>query len=344
MPSKRATSVHGVVPALTDAVDAIVVELEVPNEFSAQALDEAASAAEQLPRTDHTATPFVTLDPPGSRDLDQAVWIERSGRGYTVWYAIADVGAFVAPGRAMDVEAHLRGETVYLPDRRIPLYPPALSEGAASLLPDEVRPAVVWRLDGLVGTLPPADPRGIARLRRTAQALGIDWPQPMDYPDFIRTLHPATPAHAAMLDACASLLRGAGYVAFDGAVPEQPLHSAVAAAYAHATAPLRRLGDRYVSEICLALCADQPVPRWVMDVLHDVPPHLTERVGDSFAGVVVDVDDKDPLRGVVVLSDPAVQSAVRGEKPLPLGHSVTVRLTEADVADRRVAFEVAAEG
>jgi exoribonuclease R len=220
---------------------------------------------------------------------------------------------------------------------------------------------------GLVRTLPPADPRGIARLRRTAQALGIDWPQPMDYPDFIRTLHPATPAHAAMLDACASLLRGAGYVAFDGAVPEQPLHSAVSAAYAHATAPLRRLGDRYVSEICLALCADQPVPRWVMDVLHDVPPDLTtaqrrsssveravlnvveaailsERVGDSFSGVVVDVDDKDPLRGVVVLSDLAVQSAVRGEKPLPLGHSVTVRLTEADVANRRVAFEVAAEG
>jgi exoribonuclease R len=478
MPSKRATAVHGVVPALTEAVDAIVTELEVPNEFSRQAEDEASSASEQLPRTDHTATPFLTLDPPGSRDLDQAVWIERSGRGYTVWYAIADVGSFVAPGGAMDVEAHLRGETVYLPDRRIPLYPVALSEGAASLLPEQVRPAVVWRLDldeagdpvrahaergtirsrsqhdyeavqaalddgsadeiwhllrevgllrqerererggvslplpdqqvvtgergwslelreplpvegwnaqislltgmaaaqlmlyaevGLLRTLPPAEHRGVARLRRTAQALGIDWPQPMDYPDFIRTLRPATPAHAAMLDACASLLRGAGYVAFDGAVPEQPLHSAVAAAYAHATAPLRRLGDRYVSEICLALCADQPVPRWVMDVLHDVPPHLTtaqrrsasveravlngveaailsERVGESFAGVVVDVDDKDPLRGVVVLSDLAVQSAVRGQQPLPLGHSVTVRLTEADVGNRRVAFEVATPG
>lgn len=478
MPIKRATALHGVVPALTEAVEAIVAELEVPSEFPAEVVDEAAATTEHLSRVDHTSIPFVTLDPAGSRDLDQAVWIERNGSGCTVWYAIADVGSLVAPGGAMDLEARRRGETVYLPDRRIPLYPPVLSEGAASLLPGEERPAVVWRLDldeggdpvrthaerarvrsrsqhdyvtvqseldggsadeiflllrevgllreerererggvslplpdqqvvtaaggwslelreplpvegwnaqislltgmaaaqlmlyaevGLLRTLPPADPRGVARLRRTAAALGIDWPQPMDYPDFIRTLSPATPAHAAMLDTCASLLRGAGYVAFDGAVPEQPLHSAVAAAYAHATAPLRRLGDRYVLEICLALCADAPVPRWVLDALHGVPALLTtaqrrsasaeravlnaveaailgDRVGQSFGGVVVDVDAKDPLRGVVVLSDLAVQASVRGLHPLPLGHAVTVRLTEADVGARRVAFEIDAGG
>jgi exoribonuclease R len=220
---------------------------------------------------------------------------------------------------------------------------------------------------GLLRTLPPADARGVARLRRTAAALGIDWPQPMDYPDFIRTLHPSIPAHAAMLDTCASLLRGAGYVAFDGAVPDQPLHSAVAAAYAHATAPLRRLGDRYVSEICLSLCADSAVPRWVLEALHEIPSLLataqrrsatveravlnaveaailSDRVGQAFAGVVVDVDDKDPRRGVVVLSDLAVQAAVRGLQPLPLGHAVTVRLTEADAAARRVAFEIDVDG
>ena len=478
MPTRRALAAHGDVPALIEAVDAIVTELEVPDEFTPEAEREARTANDPHTRVDHTGLPFVTLDPAGSQDLDQAVFIERAGRGYTIWYAIADVGALVPPGGAMDQESHRRGETVYLPDRRIPLYPKALSEGSASLLPDQDRPAAVWRLDldhtgdcvrshverglvrsraqhdyekvqaaldagtadevyqllrevgllrqelererggvslplpdqqvvagekswslelrqplpveawnaqvslltgmaaaqlmlyaevGLLRTLPPIDPRGVARMRRTAQALGIDWPQPMDYPDFVRTLKPDTPAHVAMLDACASLLRGAGYVAFDGAVPDQALHSAVAAAYAHATAPLRRLGDRYVSEVCLALCADAPVPDWVMKVLHEVPGFLAatqrrsraveravldaveaavlnDRVGESFRAVVVDVDDKDPQRGVVVLSDLAIESHVRGAQPLPLGHEVTVRLSEVDLVGRRVEFELQAYG
>ena len=67
-----------------------------------------------------------------------------------------------------------------------------------------------------------------------------------------------------MLDASTTLLRGSGYVAFDGELPEQPLHSALASTYAHVTAPLRRLVDRYAGEICLALCAGTPVPDWVL--------------------------------------------------------------------------------
>ena len=63
------------------------------------------------------------------------------------------------------------------------------------------------------------------------------------------------PRHAALLEEATSLLRGAGYTAFDGGVPEQATHAAVAAEYAHATAPLRRLVDRYVGAVCLALCA-----------------------------------------------------------------------------------------
>src|SRR5918911_638852 len=91
--------------------------------------------------------PFVTIDPPGSRDLDQALHIERRGDGHRVRYAIADVGAFVAAGGALDRDTHARGVTVYAPDEKAPLHPPVLSEGAASLLPGEWRPAVLWTLD-----------------------------------------------------------------------------------------------------------------------------------------------------------------------------------------------------
>ena len=59
-------------------------------------------------------------------------------------YAIADVGFFVAPGSQIEDEAWRRGQTLYSPDLKTPLYPPALSEDGASLLPDVVRPAIVF--------------------------------------------------------------------------------------------------------------------------------------------------------------------------------------------------------
>ena len=84
---------------------------------------------------------------PSSRDLDQALHIERDGDGYLVHYAIADVAAFVAPGDPVDVEAHRRGETLYGADSKVPLHPTSLiSEGAAWLLPDQVRPALLWTI------------------------------------------------------------------------------------------------------------------------------------------------------------------------------------------------------
>src|SRR5439155_9283029 len=92
--------------------------------------------------------PFVTIDPPGSMDLDQAMYLERrTGGGYRVHYAIADVAAYVRPGGALERETWARGETVYLPDGNVPLHPSVLSEGAVSLLPDQVRAAVVWTID-----------------------------------------------------------------------------------------------------------------------------------------------------------------------------------------------------
>ena len=67
------------------------------------------------PERDETAVPFITIDPPGSMDLDQAMHIERDGEGYRVRYAIADVPAFVRAGGAVDVEARRRGQTIYAP-------------------------------------------------------------------------------------------------------------------------------------------------------------------------------------------------------------------------------------
>ena len=426
----------------------------------------------RLPDVDETAIPFVTIDPPESMDLDQALHLERNGGGYRVRYAIADVAAFVEPGGPMDVEAHRRGQTLYAPDQDARLYPPALSEGAGSLLPGETRPALVWTmqvdaggegvdvdvrralvrsrkkldyagvqrslddgsaseplrllrevgllrqereqrrggvdlripeqevtsgpdgytlafrallpvegwnaqislmtgqaaaelmLSGLIGllrTLPEADARAVERLRRTARALGIDWSPELSYAALIRTLDPAQPAHAAFLAESTVLLRGSGYAAFDDEVPSRPAHAGVGAPYAHATAPLRRLVDRYVGEACLALSAGEDVPEWVREALPRLPEEmetsnrraqqyeagvistveaavLEHRVGETFDAVVVELDEHNG-GGTVQLAEPAVTAHCQGE--LPLGERVRVRLVLADVAKRQVRFELA---
>jgi exoribonuclease R len=215
---------------------------------------------------------------------------------------------------------------------------------------------------GVLRTLPPADNGSLRRLRQTAKALHIHWPAELDYPEFVRSLDPARPDHAAMLNACTALFRGAGYCAFSGSIPEDVEHAALAVEYAHATAPLRRLVDRYVSEICLALCADRPVPTWVLQALDALPEEmmvaerrakkyeraivdlievflLSDRVGETFTGTVVEVDEHK-ARGVAMIKDPAVEARVRGER-LPLGHEVSLRLTSADYAKGAVEFELA---
>src|SRR4029079_2711842 len=106
-----------------------------------------ATAAAARPRTDHvdrTDVAFVTLDPASSTDLDQAFAIERSGNDLVLRYAIADIGWFIADGGPIDTEAWKRGETIYLPDGKISLYPRLLSEGAARLLPDAQKLAILF--------------------------------------------------------------------------------------------------------------------------------------------------------------------------------------------------------
>ncbi|MEP6480174.1 MAG: RNB domain-containing ribonuclease [Rhodoglobus sp.] len=131
---------------LATALAAIPVDLGIVRDFAPEVIAEAQEAIRtiELPDADHTDLAFVTIDPAGSKDLDQALYLERDGTGYRAWYAIADVPAVVRPGGALDAESRQRGQTVYAPDGRIPLYPTILSEGAASLLPDQLRGAYVW--------------------------------------------------------------------------------------------------------------------------------------------------------------------------------------------------------
>jgi VacB/RNase II family 3'-5' exoribonuclease len=483
MPSNRVVKVRSTGDSVSaqemrEGIAAIQQELKVSAQFPAEVERAAAeaAAAPRLPQLDRTDIPFVTIDPESARDLDQAMHIERSGDGYVVHYAIADVGAFVTPGDPVDVEANRRGETLYGADSKVPLHPTALSEGAASLLPDEVRPALLWTIQvddtgegtdvqveralvrsraklsyegvqadldagrapelidllrevgelrlareaarggvslplpepelvengdghwelefrrltpvetwnaqislltgmaaaslmvyarvGVLRTLPPADPRDVQRLHRTARALGIEWPAEQLYPDFIRSLDPSLPTHAAMIVACTRLLRGAGYVTFNGELPEQAQHSALASEYAHVTAPLRRLADRYAGEICVALCAGTDVPEWVVAAMHELPDTMAgsgrranqyenaivdlceaellhDRVGERFDAVVVDLDEKDKRRGDITIQDPAIEATVTGSRDLPLGEEVSVELVEAAPRTRKVGFRLA---
>ncbi|MGH8915599.1 MAG: ribonuclease catalytic domain-containing protein, partial [Acidimicrobiia bacterium] len=123
---------------------------ELPMEFPPEALREAKTRAESplVEGEDLRQVPFVTIDPPDANDLDQAIaFEERSGGRSRLRYAIADIPGFVVPGGPLDAEARRRGTTVYCPDHRIPLHPITLSEDAASLLPGQDRPAIVWELD-----------------------------------------------------------------------------------------------------------------------------------------------------------------------------------------------------
>ena len=92
---------------------------------------------------------------------------------------------------------------------------------------------------GLPRTLLPPDPRDVQRLHRTARALGIPWSDEQLSPDFVGSRDASRPAHATVIVACTRLLRGSGYVGFDGAVPADPGHAAPTSEYAHVTAPRR---------------------------------------------------------------------------------------------------------
>jgi len=158
----------------------IRTQFQVPAEFPQAVTEQAELSARRTIscHADWTDRDFVTLDPYSSRDLDQAFAIEQAGADIVLHYAIADVASFVGAGDALDREAWVRGETIYMPDGKASLYPVQLSEGAASLLPGEDRPAVLWRLQlDADGELTSVDVRR-SIVRSRAQ---------LDYPSFAST-------------------------------------------------------------------------------------------------------------------------------------------------------------
>lgn len=124
---------------------AIVRKYNLPEIFSEEILKVAKQVAKPLTtqdlagREDHRRDFVFTIDPDDARDFDDAIQVERLETGWRVGVHIADVSHYVQPGSALDAEAYERGNSVYLPDRVIPMLPEVLSNGMCSLLPDEDR-------------------------------------------------------------------------------------------------------------------------------------------------------------------------------------------------------------
>jgi exoribonuclease R len=454
---------------LGDGFARIRTRLGLPDGFPSGVLADAARAARRDPfdSTDHTDRldiEFLTIDPPESVDLDQAFQAERDGDGFRARYAITDVGWFISPGGPIDVESRHRGQTLYSPDLRTTLYPPAL-EQSASMVPGLVRPAILWTFDldehgatrtvavhralvrsarrltydeaqraidsggadeslrvlrelgirlqererarggvslavpaqevarddgsyrlvfrcplpveewnaqislltgmsaaalmlgsgaGLVRTLPPVPDAVLAELRLTARALEVTWPEGTGYAEFLRSLDGGRPEHAALMAHATRLFRGGGYEVVRGESPKPRgrgdlWHHAIAAPYAHVTAPLRRVADRFANEIVLAIAAGRAPPPWAMEALPELPQVMADadrradelerrsldyveaavlesRVGETFDALVIEAFD----RGVIIqLREPAVRAYCKG-RGLALGESLRVRLVEAN--------------
>lgn len=117
-----------------------IFQEDIPHEFPEEVLLEAENVRSLSleGREDLRSIPFVTIDGEDARDFDDAVWAhEDPEEGWHLMVAIADVSYYVKPGSALDKEAHLRGNSVYFPDRVVPMLPEALSNGLCSLRPQE---------------------------------------------------------------------------------------------------------------------------------------------------------------------------------------------------------------
>ncbi len=450
--------------AMSAGLDRIRQDGSIPGPFPAAVLAACDVATQRSPGAEHrdrTDRSFVTLDPATSVDLDQAFDVEQSGADLLLHYAIADVGWFVRPGDPLDVEAFERAVTVYLPDQRATLYPTDLSEGAASLLPNVDRPAVVFvvrvasdglstleaversivrsraklaydsvtdadlpdgfvelhrrivaaeqqrdamrvefpeqqiardgdghytlqfrpRNDaeernaalslatnlavadallaahtGMFRVMPDVDVRRIGRLRHFAQAFGLEWPRGVDLEEYVRGLPPDDYRTSAFLLAVRRASGGASYEAYQEG--KRPWHSAVAATYAHATAPLRRLQDRYVVEAALAVANNNPVSADISAAFDTLPAAmsrgeqranraerqaldlaeavvLASQEGRTFPAVVIDEGDW----GVEFqIADPAIVGRVPAHRVDP-GHEIRVKVVDVDVVAAQVTYE-----
>ena len=153
IPKARVVEIIGN-PSSEGAVSLIAIHnLEIPYRFPASVLKEAEEAREASlkGREDWRHIPLVTIDPPDAKDHDDAVYAEpdtnpKNVGGHIVLVAIADVAAYVRPGTALDREAYLRGNSVYFPDRVVPMLPERISNDLCSLRQSENRPSLAVRM------------------------------------------------------------------------------------------------------------------------------------------------------------------------------------------------------
>ncbi|MCU0915739.1 MAG: ribonuclease R [Planctomycetes bacterium] len=127
-------------------IQSVIHQFHLPGEFESECLDQARTAAstfqpERAPgREDITDKVVVTIDPPDAKDFDDAISLETDAQGnWVLGVHIADVSSFIPPDSPLDQEAKLRGNTVYLPGRTIPMLPEILSNGICSLQPEQFR-------------------------------------------------------------------------------------------------------------------------------------------------------------------------------------------------------------
>jgi exoribonuclease R len=244
-------------------------------------------------------------------------------------------------------------------DYQLVLRPPLESEvrNAALSLATNLAVAEVLQAHrtGLFRVMAEPDEGAITRLRHTAKGLGIFWPNEAPLAAVERLLDPAEPAHATFMLAIQRASQGAGYVPFRES--ETPWHAAVAATYAHATAPLRRLADRYVVRATLAIANGQPVPQAVAAAFDKLPPVMAQagalgsqleraaldlaeavllqgREGETFAAVATDVDERGAR---IQLRDYPVVARLPADG-IKAGEHLSVALVEADLELRKLTF------
>ena len=453
--------------ALNQGFQAIANQFALPPNFPPQVISETERITQRASaglldlasgRRDATAIPFVTLDPASSTDLDQAFAIEQDGDDLVLHYALADVGAFVSPSSEIETEAWKRGLTIYGLAKKIPLYPKEISQGAASLLPDGPRPAVLvsivlspsgnvrlrdidrvicrsraklayntvdlsklpfveefarrmWAdevargairvefpqqevivdesapggvrlvlrprvlsesinstlslsVNMAIGTLLQDAHIGLFRvmddpatgnvesLRRTAHALGIAWLPTESLRDLQRRMDPQNYSHQRFLLDARRAGGRARYAVYNSEKPAW--HSAIGATYAHATAPMRRLADRYVLDVAYLIANGHPVPQLLKDKIAELPAvmdrceskaanveravidlleavSLQHRVGEILLAEVVDAEN-----GIVQTNDSAVRAKATNLRGAKNGANIQVRIDVAEPSTRTV--------
>lgn len=151
-PIGKITEILGENMAKGMEVEIAIRKHDIPHVFPSAVEKQLKKWAEEVPeeakrgRVDLRDLPLVTIDGEDARDFDDAVFCQKQGKGWKLWVAIADVSYYVRPKSALDTEAYNRGNSVYFPNRVVPMLPEKLSNGLCSLNPQVDRLCMVCEI------------------------------------------------------------------------------------------------------------------------------------------------------------------------------------------------------